>query len=404
MPYDSARDMPKFREVEQQLSVMRLMRSLLPEEEQHLLDAFPAQLDHMADTVDSFYALLGPRNWIFHDDLNLSAMAELVADNESDPESAEQAMIEWYRTADCLSRLVLRLHRHEGLRARMPLLELALADFHSERYYAVVQVLLSVMDGFVNDLTPANRKGLHARDPEGLDAWDSVVGHHLGLTNAHKSFVKSFKVRSAEPVHELHRNGIVHGTLTNYNNLIVATKAWNRLFAVADWACAAETQQNETARSSEVTLEEIVEHVKSNAEVNAALDAFTPQSLTVDDDALTSHPVYLACNGFLNAWKGRNYGHMARAGTRALGETVAPIQLRNDYQEHTLTQFRITAVRHRAASVALVETELTIDDMRFTPALTWIREDGNGQSVAPNESGEWRLMSWGYLQMVRDSD
>jgi hypothetical protein len=30
-------------------------------------------------------------------------------------------------------------------------------------------------------------------------------------------------------VFELHRHGIVHGTLVNYNNPVVATRAWNVL-------------------------------------------------------------------------------------------------------------------------------------------------------------------------------
>ncbi|MFE4492425.1 hypothetical protein ACFRKD_08185 [Streptomyces niveus] len=49
------------------------------------------------------------------------------------------------------------------------------------------------------------------------------------------------KGRSAtreEPVYELYRNGIVHGSILNYDNITVATKAFNRLLAVADWAVA----------------------------------------------------------------------------------------------------------------------------------------------------------------------
>lgn len=396
MPYGSARDLPKFREMEQQLSGMR---SLLPNKERHALDALPAQLDHLANTVDSFYTLLGPRNWVFHEDLNLSAMADLVTANESHPESAEQDLIAWYETDDCLSRLVRRLHRHEGLRARMPLLELALDDFHSERYYAVVQVLLSVMDGFVNDLTPANRKGLHARDPEGLDAWDSVVGHHLGLTHAHKSFVKPFKARSDEPVYELYRNGIVHGTLTNYNNLVVATKAWNRLFAVADWARATEATEN----PEEVTWEDVEQHYRKSADRNAAFDAFTPETLAVGDNALSSHPAYQACTDFLRAWQSGNYGYMAKAVTKSHGDPIAPVQMRNEYQEHALDEFSIKKVDHRGANFAIMGIELTIDGELYTPEIRWTLEDENGQFAPLNQSGVWRLRQWGYPHMVRNS-
>lgn len=43
-----------------------------------------------------------------------------------------------------------------------------------------------------NDLDTATRQGLHARPMEDMVAWDSVVGHHLGLSHAHQSFVKGF--------------------------------------------------------------------------------------------------------------------------------------------------------------------------------------------------------------------
>ncbi|WP_157621896.1 hypothetical protein [Serinicoccus hydrothermalis] len=200
--------------MEQQLLGMRLLKVLLPKEERHLLKDLPAQLDYMASTVDGFYALLGPRHWVFHDDLALDDMANLVADHVDDPEGAEQAFIAWYQDGDRLPRLVKRLHGHPGLRVRMHLLRWALEDYQAGRYYAVVQVLLSAMDGFVNDLDPANRRGLHTREPDEMDAWNSVVGHHQGLSAAHATFTKSFKARNDDPVYEVYRNGIVHGMLT----------------------------------------------------------------------------------------------------------------------------------------------------------------------------------------------
>ena len=98
--------------------------------------------------------------------------------------------------------------------------------------------LIAVMDGFVNDFEPDVRRGLASRDPDSMTAWDSVVGHHLGLTNALKDYQKTIKKRVDEEVLELHRHGIVHGAITKFDNVVVATKAWNMLFAVADWATA----------------------------------------------------------------------------------------------------------------------------------------------------------------------
>ncbi len=89
------------------------------------------------------------------------------------------------------------------MRPRIPLLQMALVDYESGRFYSTVLVLLSVMDGFVNDLDTAQRKGLHARSPEDMVAWDSVVGHHLGLSHAHQSFIKGHYKTSVDETTEL---------------------------------------------------------------------------------------------------------------------------------------------------------------------------------------------------------
>jgi hypothetical protein len=78
----------------------------------------------------------------------------------------------------------------------------------------------------VNDVETADRRGLHAREAGEMVAWDSLVGHHMGLAHAHQTFTKTFRRISTEEVRELYRNGIVHGTLVNYDNDFVSAKAW----------------------------------------------------------------------------------------------------------------------------------------------------------------------------------
>lgn len=77
-------------------------------------------------------------------------------------------------------------------------------------------------------------------------AWDSVTGHHLGLRHAHQSFIKGFYKTDTTKVTDLFRNGIMHGSLVDFDNERVAAKAWNRLFAVSDWAEAQKRRENTT--------------------------------------------------------------------------------------------------------------------------------------------------------------
>jgi hypothetical protein len=186
---------------------------------------------HIA-VIDRFYAVLGPRNWIVHDDLPMPLLEAIAGMAEDD---AERRLIGYYQDRENLVRLTRRLS-HPELRARSPLIERATTEFLAGRYNTCVLLLLSVMDGFVNDVDASRRRGLHARDPDEMVAWDSVVGHHMGLAHAHASFTKTFKKTSTDEVRELYRHGIVHGMLVNYNNEYIGAKAWNRLCAVRDWA------------------------------------------------------------------------------------------------------------------------------------------------------------------------
>ncbi|MGV1005070.1 MAG: hypothetical protein ACOYEV_09970, partial [Candidatus Nanopelagicales bacterium] len=75
-----------------------------------------------------------------------------------DPATAEARLIDYYKSADRITFPLRRLHRFEAMRPRIDLLQKALTDYEAGRYYSTVLVLLSVMDGFVNDLDTATRQ------------------------------------------------------------------------------------------------------------------------------------------------------------------------------------------------------------------------------------------------------
>jgi hypothetical protein len=269
MPYKSARDLPSFVEMSQQLSSLKLLRLIIPKNERPKVKELGAQLNFLGDTVDKFYATLGPHNWVFHDTLNIQDIADLLAAS-ADPADAERRLIAYYKSLDNLHFLVRGLGAIEALRKRRHLVQRAYDDYMAERYYACIHVLLSVMDGFVNEFETV-RRGLHAREAEELDAFDSVVGHHMGLTRAHSTFRSRKGATSSEPVFELYRNGIVHGTLLNYDNDVVATKAWNRLFALVDWAKARQKEQKPPP--TQPSWKEIFAQLADNARKQKANEA-----------------------------------------------------------------------------------------------------------------------------------
>ncbi len=78
-PYGSVRDLPSFRELEQQLSALKLLTYFIGQRYRHKLIESERQMERLATTVDNFYERLGPRHWIFHDSLNVSTIERAVA-------------------------------------------------------------------------------------------------------------------------------------------------------------------------------------------------------------------------------------------------------------------------------------------------------------------------------------
>jgi hypothetical protein len=347
----------------------------------------------ITSTVDQFYALLGDRNWIFHDDLYMEKMTALVS-STADADAAEATFIEeQYRNAEWLPFMIGRLRGLPAMRPRLDLIQRAEADYREGRFYAVVLVLIAVMDGFVNDLDRGHRQGLHAREAADLAAWDSVVGHHKGLAHAHAAFTKSFKGTQTEPVYELYRNGIVHGNLTNFDNLIVATKAWNRLFAVADWARAREPVEPKP------TLREVLGQVAENGRVKKLLDAWEPSRLVPGDPGFGEHSIYVAASDFFEAWKLGRYGLMVPFLPYPIQESygkTAPRQVRDLYHDRGLASWSIDALGFVAASVCEVHATLLIDGAERVAQMRWLYGSSEGNDpVVPPDPGVWRLMRWG---------
>lgn len=394
MPYESAHDLPSFIEMQEQIKGVKLLWFLIPRDKRQDVKELERQLKHLGDTVDRFYDVLGSRNWIFHDSLSVDRISGIL-DASSTPEDAERRLIEYYLDPDDPQFLLRPPRAFPALRKRMHLIEHARDDYFAGRYYACVLVLLTVMDGFVNEFD-AVRRGLHAREAEKLDAFDAVVGHHMGLTNAHKTFRKSKGATSEEPIYELYRNGIIHGTLLNYDNDVVATKAWNRLFAIVDWAKARVKEQQPP--KPKPTWKEVLGQLADNARQKKALDAWRPETLTPEDAGFKNHAAYKACDQLLSYWVRRNYGGIAGLVAKFVSEAYGksmPRSVNQEYSRYRLLGYDIRKLEHSAASVCEIDVTLTLgDDEAKTARLRWIYEDDAGHTAVPPQAGNWGIVLW----------
>lgn len=393
-PYKSARDLPIVAEMLEHIRGGKLLTRFVARDQRALLVAVEGQLNDLVATVDGFYDLLGDRNWIFHESLNTDLARDLLG-HPSD--EAEQQLVAHYQDAETLRFLTRLLWHFPQMQVRRQMIERAREDYEAERYDSTVLLLIAVMDGFVNDFETDSRRGLHAREDGEMGAWNSVVGHHQGLARAHRTFTKPFKKTSDEEVHDLYRNGIVHGMLTNFNNVVVATKAWNRLFAVGDWALSREKQ----AAPSEprLSLRELFSQIAENQRTRRALDAWHPRTLTPDHPGFEDEPIHGVATEVLEAWKAKNYGRMAtrlaslaREGTP--GKSAG--RVRSEYMLVELEDFRIVRLDFRAPVICEIDSELTIGGETKPGRIRWIRETDDGEPAIPGqEQGEWRFMTLG---------
>jgi len=394
-PYGTARDLPSFKEMSQQIAALKLLGLLLPKAQRKQLKDLESEHRRIIRIVDTFYGLLGERNWVFTGDFNLPAIEHVVSAEEAS--IAEARIIEYYKSADRIAFPLRRLQRFAAMRPRIPLLKKALVDYEAGRYYSTVLVLLSVMDGFVNDLDTASRQGLHARPVEDMVAWDSVIGHHLGLSHAHQSFVRSFYKTDTTEVAELFRNGIVHGTLVNFDNEVVATKAWNRLFAVADWADARERQVKPAEPTP--TLRESLTRWKAVQDQKAKLEEWRPHQHVPGASADSTSEVASTCADFLLRWQKKQWApagaHFMELGSSRSSVGKLAVAAKNLYQTLDLTAWTVLGVQHVAAAVAHVDVELLVNGATYRSDLRWVRVDEAGGTATEWEPGRWMLSMYG---------
>lgn len=399
--YPSAYDIPKFKDMREQLAGMKLLTAFMPSMRGDIRK-LDSELERIVGTVERFYKLLGERHWVFHDSLKLDPLVSALS--TEDPDTAESALIAQYQDADRMKWVLMQTKNVREMRPRAELIDAAYRDYQKGRYYAVVLVLLTVMDGFVNDVGQ-QRRGLHTRDGEELVAWDSVTAHHQGLASTQASFTKSFNKTSADPVFELYRNGIVHGNLTNYDNLVVASKAWNRLFAVIDWAQALDKAK--VPATPTPSLGESLNKLADTARQKREMEKWKPRAKSIESDgldAVLAEPVVAATTSMLDAWKVENYGTLASF----LHDFMKPKsrnafigQVRSRFENIKLESYDVVRVDVRGPGCAHVWVNLTVEGSVHESEMRWLYVDAEKHvHIETDPRGTWQTVQTDPLSIV----
>ena len=378
----------------QQLKAFKALTLFMMRGKRREIGELETRMKEMADRVDAFYDRLGSRHWVFNDWMNVSEVGSILEET-STPEEAEHRLIELYRDPEATKWHLLRLRGVAGLRERHHLLVRAREDYDAGRFDACTLLLISVMDGFVNDFEASRRQGLAARDADEMVAWDSVTGHHLGLTNALKPFLKTIKKRIDEEVFEVHRHGIVHGSVVKFNNVVVATKAWNLLFAVVDWSIATSKKAKEDAKPPTPTLRETLGRLAEHGRKKKAREQFEPWTISSESETFDKDELVVQTRFFFEAWQKKQWGRLVPLmppqliGQKSSGQAAE--YTKSWFDVHEVTDVVLERVEYTQSSVAEARGEATIDGTRGDLRLRWIRYDEEGNLALNDERGSWHL-------------
>lgn len=393
-PYGSAHDLPSVIEMRQMLAGMKLLTRVVARDQRQRLIELEGEMSALFDLVDRFYDALGARRWIFTDYLSVGEVGALLASAPTE-EGAEAGLIEIIAERLRRPHWQMGLLDHEAMQARRANLERARRHYLDEQWDSCALILVTVMDGFVNDVEPAKRRGLHARKPEEMVAWDSLAGHHKGLTAVMPVFLKPYKRRQDDEVFELHRHGIVHGAIVNYNNQVVATKAWNMLSAVVDWAVAKKKAvvPPEPKPTLKSTLALLIEH----AENRRYRKNFEPWLVAADEAGFAELEIVQQATSFLESWQAKRWGLVAQSLPPAVlkhestsGERA--VRAKQTYEQTPLIHFEITRASFPQASVAVIYGTATIGDKTGLVEIRWIHEGADGRLAKPDEQdARWVL-------------
>ena len=378
--HESIGNLPTVKKLRREAAVFGALGWLLRNEDaRRTALGITEELDGLVSLVDDFYRLLGDRNWVFSDVLNLDRMRKVVA--QPTPEEAERELIEYLKERDALHWMITRLNRFSDMRPRIPLLEKAERDYLEGRYYSSVLVTVSMMDGFVNDAFKSERKGLHAREAEELHSNDCVATVWDGLPSVQKSFTRSVSAREDKPVYEVYRNGIMHGMITDYDNDVVASKAWCMLFAVGDWvdSVTREQKEDEGNRQSLVEMLRYLSEIRErNAENDIKLNAWKKHQVNLEHPISPGDEVLRSCNAFLEAWRAKNYGASGSFFPDIVDMTSGKLagQAREPYSPYPIEGYEIEEMDRPAAAVALARTRLRVQRRLWTALIRLCRFGG----------------------------
>lgn len=365
-----------------------------------------SQFSKLKETPDNFNDIFSKLGWVAYESISLDVMATAVDLYTTEGKDvAENYLADTY-DEDTIRIELMRFSGHKHFEKRLRLLKLAEIDYLEGRYHACVPLLLSLLDGVVDDTS--GRVGFFAQGSD-LVVQDSIAAHETGLTVLAEIMTKTRRKTDEDPCSIPYRNGILHGKDLAFDNKIVAAKCWAAFFATRNWAESYEKLKNEPEVEEEYGLKEYLADRVATKKIQDAIAAWRPRNM-VDLDYLPS------CGGssslpentpehavaqLLEYWQKQSFQLICNM-------FVYPrkaVQAKNDYGGNAPISFKVLSVEDTAPVITKVQVEISFQKENKTInekgliITNYLDSEGN-PLVRSDPDGKWKVMEGSLYNLV----
>lgn len=413
------KDNPSFAKITDQIKAIEALYNFSP-----LLKVFDPKMGEALDSVpeiisqaqifevpDKFNERFAELGWAAYESMSLDIMKEAINIYDSkDINLAEKFLADSYN-ADSLKWRISRLKGNQEFRRRIRLIELAKEDYLAERYHACIPLLLSLLDGIVNDVS--KHVGFFA-DSANLTVWDSIAAHETGLQVVASLFTKSRNKTNEEALTIPYRHGILHGRELAFDNKLVAAKVWAALFATRDWADALISAKSSDSLE-EKGWKEVLSDFADTQRQKKLIESWKPRSneniaylpYTGKAEELPLNTPERAVAEFIENWINGKYGLLAASlvdfSDRSEGKKAG--LARKDFGNHIPLSYKLISIEDRAAAITLVTVELEFEDnnqriSKIIDVSTNYLDDENNILVRTEDNGQWKIVQNSFTSIL----
>jgi hypothetical protein len=360
---------------------------------------------------DNFNERFSELGWVAYESMSLEIMKEAIAKYDTEGvKVAEQFLTDSY-DADCLKWGILRFQGNQEFRRRIRLIELAKEDYLAKRYHACIPLLLSLLDGIVNDIS--KHVGFFA-DSADMTVWDSMAAHETGLQVVASLFTKSRSKTNEEALTIPYRHGILHGRELAFDNKLVAAKVWAALFATKDWADARISEKN-SEPEEEKSWRKVLKSFSDTQRQKKLIENWTPRSsenitylpFVGKAEELPLNTPERAVAEFIENWITRRYGLLSESLVYFVDKHKGKKAglAKKDFGNHTPSSYKLISIEDRAAAITLVTVELKFEDnnqriSKIVNVSTNYLDSENNVQVRTEDNGQWKIMQNSFTSIL----